>query len=235
MNIVNEGSKGGEIDKNVQIALTIDQLLIPKTPPRKVHNGGSLEEWIKNLSPSPASSLEETKDSTKRVSLQKNGHANEHANSIVKPFNGSSTSVFGKRDSAFKKNQAPPPKAIKIEGTILNDSLNAVGLVIHSKTKGNSVRDMQQKKLLKSKFTKKVDPVDGKEKNIYSPKEFLLIVNYLIQKAKRNGLEYFNISELSSSDREKLVIEENGIYCSYPEKIFYQKLAQFKIDHHLSD
>jgi len=126
-------------------------------------------------------------------------------------------------------------QARKIEGNILNDYLSEFNIIIHSTTKGEIVKEMQLKKLLKKKYKKKTDPVDGKKKNIYSPKEFLLIVNFLIQKAKCNGLEYFNVGTLSASVREKLAIEENGFYCNDPERVFYQKLEQFKIDYYLSD
>jgi hypothetical protein len=229
MDVVSENSSGSEIDKKVEIARTI-QDFIPKTPPRPIPEPGSLAAWLET--PSPVT----PKDPTEYSQCKKRGlgQINPRANSNVKSFNGSSTSVFGERAATSNKNKAPAPQARKIEGDILNDYLSEFKIVINSKTKGDIVKEMQLKKLLKSKYEKKPDPADGKMKNIYSSKEFFLIVNYLIQKAKTNGLENFNIGALSDSVREKIVVEENSFHCDYPEEIFYQKLAQFKIDHHLS-
>lgn len=230
MDVINEKSsmEGNEIDKKVEIAKTI-QALVPITPPRPIPEPGSLAAWVETPSPVTPKEIIEYSQSKKRILSQ----INPRLNSTVKSFNGSSTSVFGERSTTSKNNKAPVSQARKIEAEHLNESLRKVGVRLNSITKGEIIRKMQKEKLLNNKFPKKVDPFDGKEKNIYSPKEFLSILNYLIKETKSKGNQYFNCNVLQNS--EELVIQENCFYCDDSEEIFYQKLAQFKINHHLSD
>ena len=221
------------IEKNLALAMDISKYspsrsekeASPKTPPRpKIKHSSTLEEWIA-ISPSTPKTPEDLNI--------------KNSNTIFDAMHISSNeskSIFGdpspKRNFESKtKSKHNQQKSMKIEKKFLNDWLNDLGIVIESNTKSFFIRKMQKEKLLNHSFTKIPDPSDidtktnqPKQKNIYSAKEFLSILDYSTSQIRiLNGIIYFNSTEK--------VLEENCIYCKYIEDVYDEKLETFRREH----
>jgi hypothetical protein len=226
----------------------------PKTPPRKT----SLLDWAATPSPVSPPLSDLPKPSTQNIfksiitsndlfkSLEENESRSllEQNSSIGVLEENSSRFTYQTKSTREEKNQKykniapkmkyPKKKFIKTERKNLNNWIIYFGLsgsdsIFGSESKGNLIRKMQKEKKLDNNIPKEVDITDGRSKNIYTPEQFVSILNYIIQSNKIQDLDFDYAKK-----KDMIEIEENHLYFDNSEEILNQKLIELNIEGRLN-
>jgi hypothetical protein len=136
--------------------------------------------------------------------------------------------------NAVSKMKYPKKKFIKTERKNLNNWIIYFGLsgsdsIFGSESKGNLIRKMQKEKIIGNNIPKEVDITDGRSKNIYTPEEFVSILNYIIQHNKIRDLDFDYAKK-----KDTIEIEENHLYFDNSEEILNQKLMDLNLEGRLN-
>jgi hypothetical protein len=167
---------------------------------------------------------------------EQNSSSSYEENSIKSSFENKSRKekYVEQYKNTAQKIKYPKKKIIKTERKNLNNWIIYFGLsgsdsIFSSESKGNLIRRMQKEKILGNNIPKEVDITDGRTKNIYTPEEFISILNYIIKYNKILDLD-FNYADKKAT----INIEENHLYIDNNEEIFNKKLMELNIESKLN-